>query len=482
MKIVFVQDNGINESLALCELSVCLKAAGHETALFLEREERDLMGAIHAFAPDWFLIPCSILAHNWALGMARKLRAEFSKPVILGGTHPTFYPEIVEEDCVDAIIVGEAEGAALDICDALSRGNDISNVKNVWLKRDNEIIRNPLRPLVDPLDSLPLPDRAMYLKYPFIRNFGWKKFMSGRGCYHSCAYCYNPKIRDGYRGLGVYVRRKSPARMVEEIVWMKNNARLKIAHFSDDLFISKQDWLDDFCDRYRRTLNVPFTCNSTVELVTERAVAALSNAGCRAIAIGIETGDENMRRMIMKKNITDVQIREAARLIKSFGMMLVTFNMIGNPGETIDGALKTMELNAEIGTDCARLTFGIPLPRTPYAEYGVEAGVLSREDADRLPDITDISSGGPHPVFKTTQTREFQNLYYLFRLGVARPNLIPLIKKLIHSNSTSLFKPFSLNMFLVEKHMFNIGWAEGFNYYRHVGSPDRRTTNFVSLI
>jgi radical SAM superfamily enzyme YgiQ (UPF0313 family) len=484
MRVLFIQDNGINESLALCELSALLKAHGHETAVLLEREERDLDAAIEAFAPDWFLIPCSILAHTWALGIARRIRARFpGRPVIFGGTHPTFYPEIVESPDIDAIIVGEAEGAALDICEALARGDDFADIPNVWLMRDGQVVRNEKRPLLAPLDDLPLPDRGMYFRYPFLRAFGWKKFMSGRGCYHSCAYCYNPKIRESYHGLGVYVRRKSPERAVAEVLWMKQNANLKIAHFSDDLFISDEDWAEEFSERYRREIGgVPFTCNATVDLVREKSVAALARAGCRAVAIGIETGDETLRRMIMKKDITDDQIRDAAALLKKHGVMVVTFNMIGNPGETMESAFRTMELNAEIGADCARLTFGIPLPRTRYADYAVDIGVLAPDDAARLPDITDIAAAGPHPIFKTDNARELINLYYLFRLGVARPGLIPLIKKAVRCPVPFVFKPFSLNMFLVEKRMFNLGWFEGFRYYLHVGSPDRRTTNFVFLI
>lgn len=482
MKVMFIQDNGINESLALCELSAYLKANGHETKLLLEKEEKDLFSKVAEYSPDWFLIPCSILAHNWALNIAKSLRERFNKLVVLGGTHPTFYPEIIEEDSVDAIIKGEAEGASLDICEALACGGDIAQIKNVTLKRDGKIIANPLRHLIDPLDSLPVSDREMYFGYPFIRNFGWKKFMSGRGCCHSCSYCYNPAIRENYKGLGPYVRRKSPARMIEEITLVKNTSKLTAVHFSDDLFTSQPSWLEEFGSVYKREIGVPFTCNSTVDLVNERSVAALKNAGCRAVAIGIETGDDSIRRTIMGKNITDEQIRNAARLIKESGMLCATFNMIGNPGETIASAFKTMELNASIGADCPRLTFAMPFPKTPFAEYAVGIGALSIEEAGRLPDLTDISRKGPGPVFKTSRPWELTNLYYLFRVGVTFPAFIPLIKILVKLRLTPLFKPLAYYAFYMEKKLFNLGLIEGYLYYRHTGPPDRRTTNFVSLI
>ena len=33
-----------------------------------------------------------------------------------------------------------------------------------------------------------------------------------------------------------------------------------------------------------------------------------------------------------------------------------------------------------------------------------------------------------------------------------------------------------------EKRFYDLGWMEGLRYFRHVGSPQRRTTNFASLI
>ena len=128
MKVLFIQDNGINESLALCELSAALRAAGHETAVLLEREERDLFAAIDRFAPDWFLIPCSILAHTWALGMARRVKERFpERPVILGGTHPTASSK---PRCARCSIPSTASRSPTAPCTSSTRSSATSAGKN----------------------------------------------------------------------------------------------------------------------------------------------------------------------------------------------------------------------------------------------------------------------------------------------------------------------------------------------------------------
>ena len=92
-RILFLQDNGINESLALAELSGYLVARGHTTRLLLEREERDLLRSAREYQPDLIVVPCNVYAHRWVLDLLHRLDAALPGiPVLVGGTHPTFAP------------------------------------------------------------------------------------------------------------------------------------------------------------------------------------------------------------------------------------------------------------------------------------------------------------------------------------------------------------------------------------------------------
>jgi len=483
MRVLFIQDNAINESLALTELSGHLKAHGHHTRLFLEKEEKNLERKIRDFSPDLFLVPYSILAHNWALRMAAWLKACFGKTIVFAGTHPTFFPDIIHEEPVDILCVGEAEGAVLELCEKLEKKEDIRQIRNLWVKHDGEVHKNPLRPLLQDLDALPLPDRELYYHYRFMRNFQWKKFMSGRGCYHHCSYCYQPAFRRMYRKKGTYVRRKTPRRVVDEICAIRDRYPIRIAHFSDDLFITDADWTEEFAEeKNRRCKELPFSCNSSVEFVNERTVRALKKAGCRYVAIGIETGDEEERARILNKKIRNEEIRHAARLIKDAGIRLVTFNMLAGPGESVRQALTTLRLNREIRADHARVTLCNPIPGTRLVEESVQGGHLDAAFGSDHTHFPDVAVGEPRPRFRTSEEGEFRNLYYLFNWGVLLPGLEPLLKRLIRLPPNPLFKLAGAVRIYMEKRVSGLTLVNGLIYFRHVGDPAKQTTNFVILV
>ncbi len=486
MRVLFLQDNGINESLLLCELSAVLRAAGHRSAVLLEREERDLRRAVEAQNPDLILLPTSIRGHHWVLRTCRRLQRWLPDvPRVLAGSHPTFFPDILRFPEVQMIIVGEAEQAILELLDALAGKRRLRTIANLHIKGKKTTHRNEVRALVEDLDALPLPHRDLYFgRYPFMAAFPWKKFSSGRGCFHHCSYCYQPHYRELVHGRGSYVRRKSPARVAREVAAVAAAHPLSNVHFADDLFITSMDWLRDFCEAYADAGAVPYTINSSAELITEASAGLLARSGCRAVAIGLETFDQDLRFDIMRKRLDNRTIRRAARLIRDHGMTLVTFNMLAAPGETITDALGTLRFNADIGAHHARVGICFPIPGTQMARRAVDEGQCLDgfgEDIYRRPDTEQSQL---RVYFRSARADEhrFVNLTQLFSLGVAHPWLIPLIERLIGLPRNPLLALGGLHGLLQEKALYRFSLLQGVRYFSHVGWPGRRTSNFVSLV
>ena len=80
-----------------------------------------------------------------------------SVPIVRGGVDTTVNPEWAMEHA-DIICVGEGEYAALELTEALEGKRDLYSIQNLWVRRDGEIIKNPIRPLIQDLDSLPFPN------------------------------------------------------------------------------------------------------------------------------------------------------------------------------------------------------------------------------------------------------------------------------------------------------------------------------------
>ena len=477
-RVLFLQNNGINESLALTELSAMLHRGGHQTRLLLEDEERSFEKEIAGQNAEIAILPCHVAGHEEALRYARLIKNYAPNClVVLAGTHATFDPDLALDAHVDAVCIGEADAALLEFCNRVSNGQDWRESPNIAFD-DGGLQQNPKLPLISDLDSLAMPDRDLYFRYRFMARFPWKKFSTGRGCVHACSFCWNPSVADMYKGKVPFTRRKSPERAVEEVHWVQQHYPLKTVHFSDDLFTYQPRWLEEFAELYASRVGIPFTCNSSVELVSQRNVDSLRAAGCRGIAIGIETGNEVLRSSILKKTVSNDDVRQAASRIKTAGMELTTFNMLASPGESLEDAFSTIRLNREIGADHIRVALAVPIPFTEWETNAQAEGTLDESyENDRI-----ASLRRPKPAFNTEDNQAFENLYYLFRLAVHYPKAEALVRQLIKSPSSRPFDPLRLLIALEEKRINGLGWRDGLRFFSHVGDPKKRTANYVTLI
>ncbi len=480
MRILIVQDNGINESLALTEASALLGARGHHRRLVITREEPDLEAVMRGYQPDMVVVPGSILARGFALSIARRARACSAAPVVLCGTLPTFFPKVALEPSVDFVCVGEADEALAQLADALDDGVDTRDIPNIWWGQARDLQRTGLRPMIPDLDALPLPDRELYYRYAFLRDFPWKKFSAGRGCVHNCSYCYQPAMHRMYRDDPNYVRLKSPARVIAEVRDVRGRAALTHVHFSDDLFTVDPDWVPAMAQRFVREVGLPFSCNTSAELLTAPVARALKAGGCVAVAIGVESGDQALRcDTILDKSITDETIRAAARYVHEAGLRLVTFNMLGVPGETLEQALATLRFNREIGADHVRLCFAYPIPGTAMFDRALASGELDPRTADAIG--SEQLEFRPGPVLSNPAEADLRKLYRIFRLCLKAPHGEALCRLLLRLPTGGVERLLAFQSPLTEQRIFGLPWLQGLRYYRHVGPPERRTTNFTSL-
>ena len=74
--------------------------------------------------------------------------------VVWGGVGPTITPE-EHIKMTDVICIGEGERAFEELILAVRDGKDYSNIKNLWVNKDNNVIKNPQGPLIQELDTLP---------------------------------------------------------------------------------------------------------------------------------------------------------------------------------------------------------------------------------------------------------------------------------------------------------------------------------------
>ncbi len=371
-------------------LSAVLKQHGHATDLMTmyRVDQPKLRNKIRDFQPD--LVGISVTSQQLELtrDIADFISDEFGLPVVLGGVHPTVRPEeSIEIRGAFGICLGEGEFALLELVEAMEKNDgrrpDDLRIDNFWFKSDEGIIKNPIRPLCEDLDSLPFCDREILDFQKLLNYHGYLEIRSSRGCPFKCTFCVNSSYQDIYRHKGRYYRVRSHESILAEIddlVTRYDNISSIV--FDDELISVNKKWTTGFFEKYRARYDFPFNITVRADLVEKEFMQTLKDAGCNMVMMGVENGDEHLRNTILDKGISDRQIIDAARIIKDTGIKLWTFNMVGVPYETTETVEKTIQLNRDIKPDIVFISTFYPFPGTRLGELCEKEGWISDRKVD----------------------------------------------------------------------------------------------------
>lgn len=298
------------------------------------------------------------------------------KPIVLGGALATSLPhKLMKNTDVDIIVSGEGEITAKGLFKVLEKGGDILNVRGVYYKRDEQLIYTGFRDYVFNLDILGYPSRkefdvgAYFCNSPFAM-FGNKRtlnIITSRGCSYHCAYCDKSLWGQNYRT-------RSPANMVDEIEYLIHTFGIDSIIFHDDTFNLENERVIEFCNLLiDRKIHINWLANSRPNLITLETARKMRQAGCRIIAYGIESGNQDILDS-MKKNVKIKVVRETIANTWKAGIIPFAYLMIGWFNETKEQLLDTINfcVSNRIKGD---FSFFTPLPNTPAFNQ-----VKSKED------------------------------------------------------------------------------------------------------
>jgi radical SAM superfamily enzyme YgiQ (UPF0313 family) len=453
-------------------LSAGLKAHGHDCEVLIGSKATDFIDTIEKIRPD--LIAFSVMTgmHTWAVRLAGELKKRHPCPIILGGPHPTFFPEIIQEKVIDLICRGEGEGALLDLADALAAKQDISDIANLWVKcSDGRIVKNDIRPLEQNLDILACPDRELYARYPGLGNNPVLVVTTSRGCPYDCTFCFNHQLAELYKGKGRFVRHRSPASVIDEIERNRKSRQVSRVYFADDTFSLNRAWLEEFLPLYGKSFDrLPFHCLIRINQIDDPLATMLRENGCESVFFGIESGDERFRNAILGKAITDDDIRRGAAILKKNAISFRSYNIVGFPGETFGQALQTVQLNIDIKTDFPWCSIFMPYPGTRLAEYAREQGYLDDLTVDSVGNSFHRTS-----ILLNPDRDRLINLHKFFQTAVLCPPALPLIKLLTKLPVNNLFQ-----MWFNLVYFYLLLRSEGRNFWQTVGIAVRNRTFFQS--
>src|SRR5208283_1703359 len=279
--------------LGLAYLSAVLREDGVEVNVLdaqgLRLNNSQIQDKIAEIKPDIVGVTSTTLTYKSALEVAKAAKEACPECItIIGGCHVTSWDEnaLKELPSLDIVVRREGEQTLLELAKKIENHENYGDVLGITYRDSNGgIHRNPDRPYLQDLDSLPYPAYDLFPleKYRVIRSIQYPIQMS-RGCTFKCNYCSTVRMHGGI------FRARDPKKVVDEIEFLNKKYGADYFFFVDDNFTLNPAKTKVLLDELtKRKLRIEWDCQGRVD-ASKELWFNMKKAGCQLVLFGVESG------------------------------------------------------------------------------------------------------------------------------------------------------------------------------------------------
>ena len=330
---------------------------------------------IIASLPSLIGISCITKEYNSVMKIASILKKKVGAPIVVGGIHPSLFPEqfIFDGSPVDFIVIGEGEDALLELARRIESGKgDYSNIDGIAYLNKKRCFITEARALkedfsISPILAYSKLDMQFYTQLHsyvvrYVRLSGTQIFTS-RGCPYKCTFCSNSliwKMNKGYRG----IRYRPIKSVIEEIVFLRDRYHIDAFYIMDDTFCIDKRRVEEFCGELKNAnVNLVWAAETRSNLVDEGLLKKMKSEGLVQLDIGVESGSDKMLKEIMK-GVTVQDTENIFSLARRYGIRTFANIMVNLPNETLGDLQETINLLDKIRPSSGGIAVTVPLPKT----------------------------------------------------------------------------------------------------------------------
>ncbi|OHA49406.1 MAG: hypothetical protein A2W59_02545 [Candidatus Terrybacteria bacterium RIFCSPHIGHO2_02_41_19] len=369
------QSGGETIPLGLLYLASSIRANGYQTMII----DAEILGLNIKTAAEKILsenpgivgFTAVTISIDNAAAVAEEIKKSRPEIVtVVGGHHLTTIPEetLNRFHQFDIGVIGEGEKTLSDLALVIKEygfnKDKLRNVNGLIFKdeKDEKFIITPPRGRIRDLDTLPkpafdlLPNLTDYSPpVHTVKKFPACNLVTSRGCPGQCVFC----TRSVY---GNSLSAHSAEYMMDLVMELYQKYGIREIQFRDDNFTVFKPRLFKFCELMKeKKLNLVWTALARVDMVDPDMLKAMKEAGCWQVWYGIESGNEEILKII-KKNTTKEQIKNAVNWTKRAGMGVGAFFIMGHPGETKETLEETIDFALSLKIDEFHCTLMTPMP------------------------------------------------------------------------------------------------------------------------
>lgn len=347
----------------------------------------DILERVDCFSPDIIGFSVTTPFFGDVVSIAKNIKQSTKTPIIIGGPHPTVAGKDSLIDCFDFALTGEGEVSFKMFLQSFISNKDYFSVPGLIFRANNNIIVNKVPSLELLMDQLPIPSRRFFKIEKYKTNVPgcgekvYTSIMITRGCPYKCIFCSVNTI------FGRKLRFRSLSLVIDEIKECMERYGITHFHFVDDTLTVNREYVVELCNRIiEENLGITWEGWTRVDCVDEELFSLMKNSGFVRVSFGVETGSEEIMKII-KKRITHEQIHRAFVIANKLGIESRCSVMIGHPGETKKTLWQTINfVRKEKNILYSTLAIATPYPGTELAKMASEGSYglrLLSKDVDR---------------------------------------------------------------------------------------------------
>jgi len=358
--------------LGIGMLATIVRDAGYSVKIYdMIVEKTPIVDVISDFQPDVIGLSFTSISANTTYRLLETLKSTVSAVFIAGGIHATLYYAEALNHGFDFVVVGEGEHIILPLIDNMKKNgnNAFDQLRGVAYKDGDRVIYKPQTELVD-LNELPFIDRNLFA----MSNYPYHSIISSRGCIHECMFCSSKGLA------GCIPRMSTPEKIISEMEFLVNEYGKINLYWADDMFFHDHATRIRFCSLLiQKHIPIRYVIQLRADNINDELMTALKQSGCVKIAIGAESGSNEILKAI-KKGIDRETIKNAVDCAKKNELRIKTWWVVGFPGTYAQQmeALEVIKLSRP--NEVAIHTF-TPLPGSEFWDNADKYGI----------DITNIS-------------------------------------------------------------------------------------------
>lgn len=437
------------------------RKAGYDVALFdssLEESPQNIEQDLVSFKPDYFVVyddsfnylskMCLTVMRSACFEMIALAKLAGCK-ILVNSSDATDHADLYLKAGADIVMNGEAEITLLEL---LEGECEFEQCLGISYYKNNQLINNAKRPVLNDLATLPIPAWDLINIYNYrsiwMQEHGYfsLNIATTRGCPFKCNWCAKPIYGNRYNT-------RDAVSVVAELNMLYNEHDACHYWVCDDIFGLKPGWVIEF-NKLLKTTNIKpklkIQCRADL-LLKEDTIKNLVEAGLDEVWMGAESGSQKVLDA-MDKGTTIQQIYEATMLLKKHGVKVCLFLQYGYLGENADDIKLTLKMLKELMPHDIGISVSYPLPGTGFYSKVKE----HLQDKQNWTDSDDLAM-----MYKATFAPSFYKHLYshthkVFHSQKSKNNITNLVEALVNKDIINIKSALKLPYYLLIEKMSQV--------------------------